>query len=64
MRRRLESPALPRGNQIAWTEEARRNRSANFLLRGALGMLARVRHAVCHRRMADSDAIAASDSVV
>jgi hypothetical protein len=45
MRRRLETPAVLRGNQNAWTEEARRNRFANFLLRRELGMLARGRHA-------------------
>ena len=32
------------------------NRSANFRLRRALGMFAGVRHAVCHRRKADSGA--------
>jgi hypothetical protein len=38
-----------RHNQNAWPEDARRNRSANFLLRHALGVLARLRHAACPR---------------
>jgi hypothetical protein len=32
MRRRLKAPALVWDIENAWTEEARRNRSANFLL--------------------------------
>jgi len=51
MCRRLETPTLVRGIQNAWTEEPRRNRFANFRLRGVLGMLARARHAACPRRV-------------
>src|SRR5262245_57948906 len=50
MRPRLETPALICSLENAWTEEARRNRCANFRLRGVLGMLARVRHAAYPRR--------------
>ena len=42
---------VPHNNQNTWTEHAQLNRSANFRLRGELGMLARVRHAACHRRI-------------
>jgi hypothetical protein len=55
MRRRLKAPALVRSIENAWAEEARRNRFANFLLRGVLGMLARVRHAACPRRRRRTD---------
>jgi len=51
MRHWLKAPELARDNQNTWPEDARRNRSANFRLRSVLGMLARVRHAACPRRV-------------
>jgi hypothetical protein len=47
IRRAARNGTAPRSNQNAWTEDARLNRCANFRLRLALGMLARVRHTAC-----------------
>jgi len=58
---RLKTGALFRSNQNAMTEDARRNRYADFLLRGVLGMVAgaraTARHAISgreHQKMTES----------
>jgi hypothetical protein len=61
VRHRLKALVLVRSIENARMEEAQRNRYANFLLRGVLGMLARVRHAVCPRRAARQPARGRAD---
>jgi hypothetical protein len=49
---RLKISELIRRNSNAITEHARLNRSADFRLRGVLGMVAGVRKTACHQRSA------------
>jgi hypothetical protein len=46
---RHETPVLIRRNENALMENARRNRYADFRLRGVLGMVAGVRHTARHQ---------------